>query len=582
MKLDAISHRSVLTDCYAVNTDDLIIRLRTGKDVTAVTLIHADPFAGGCMGERPWGGVPAAMERGPETEYHQIWTIRVTPAYKREQYYFEITDGSETVLLFEDGCSTPEDAFRTGRIPQYFKYPWMNAADICTPPVWVRDMVWYQIMPDRFCRAGKQEKRMPLKDWEDTAQIRFDDFYGGDLAGIMEKLEYLQGLGVTGIYMTPIFLSDSNHKYNTFDYDTIDPDFGTEADMMMLVKKAHSLGIRVMVDAVFNHSGLLFAPWQDVERNGKASPYYNWFFVNREPLPQSMDNTEDGRYFTFAFERYMPKLNTNEPEVADYLIARCRRWVEQWGVDGIRFDVGNEVSHWFLKRLNRELKAIRPDLFLLGEIWGDSVQWLQGDEYDSVMNYSFVHSLQNFWLDEKRDSRQFMYAYNRVLSLYPEQVNDVLFNFLDTHDTPRAIHRCGSEDVFFQQLTVLLTMQGSPCLYYGTEIALEGGGDPDNRRPMPWKRLESGICDQTLEQVKALIRLRRNLPQTRSRVLQWRHDPENPRVVAYTRGEGQPLLVCFNAGTEAVPVDCGKVLFARHLQDGMLLAGGCLIAECRL
>jgi len=577
MNLTAISHRCALTDCYALNENELVINIRTGKDVTAVTLIHNDPFAGGCMGVKPWDGVPAAMEKSLELEHHQLWSIRTMPRHKREQYYFSITDGTETVLLLEDGFYTEEQAWKSGRVPQYFKFPWINAADICTPPEWVKDMVWYQIMPDRFRKGGNHARRMPMKDWNDSKTIRFDDFYGGDLPGITEKLEYLKDLGFTGIYMTPIFLSDSNHKYNTFDYEQIDPDFGTEADMIELVEKAHALGIRVMVDAVFNHSGLEFAPWQDVVKNGSRSPYYDWFFVNDDPLPDSSANTEDGRYFSFAFERYMPKLNTNNPAVADYLISRCRHWVEHWGIDGIRFDVGNEVSHWFLKRLNRVLKAEKPDLFLLGEIWGDSIPWLQGDEYDSVMNYSFIHSLNNFWVDNDWDSRDFMYAMNRCATLYPEQLAPVLFNFLDTHDTPRAIHRCGSLDVFFQQLVILLTMPGSPCLYYGTEIALEGGGDPDNRRPMPWDRVDSGACDETMAQVKALIHLRKTCSDLRSIPVQWQHDPAHPRFISYKRGS---LQICLNCGTAPVSVTQDQSLFSRRLENGMLLPGGCLIKPC--
>ena len=576
MNLTAISHRAALTDCYALNDNELIINLRTGKDVTAVTLIHNDPFAGGCMGEKPWDGVPAAMEPSLELEHHQLWTIRTAPRYKREQYYFSITDGNETVLLLEDGFYTEDRAWKPGRVPQYFKFPWINPADVCTPPAWVQDMVWYQIMPDRFRKGSSHPKRMPLKDWNDTKSIRFDDFYGGDLPGITEKLEYLHELGFTGIYMTPIFLSDSNHKYNTFDYEQIDPDFGTEADMIELVEKAHRLGIRVMVDAVFNHSGLLFGPWQDVVKHGKKSAYYDWFFVNTDPLPNTDSNTEDGRYFSFAFERYMPKLNTNNPAVADYLIGRCRHWIEQWGIDGIRFDVGNEVSHWFLKRLNGTLKAMKPDLFLLGEIWGDSIQWVQGDEYDSVMNYSFIHSLNNFWVDREQDSHGFMYAMNHCRSLYPEQVAPVLFNFLDTHDTPRAIHRCGSLDIFFQQLVILMTMPGSPCMYYGTEIALEGGGDPDNRRPMPWDRVDSGARNSTMEQVKALIRLRKAYSDLRSTKIHWHHDPAHPRFLRYERGN---LLICINAGELPVPTENHDILFARGFADGMLQPGGCLIGR---
>jgi hypothetical protein len=197
--------------------------------------------------------------------------VILEPKFKREQYYFCVSDGVETQLMFEDGFYTKEAAEKPGRLKQYYKFPWLNPADVIAPPAWVNDTVWYQIMPDRFCRGGEANKRFGLRKWEDHKHIHFWDMYGGDLKGITSKLEYIRDLGINGIYMLPLFLSNSNHKYNTFDYDTIDPDFGTEEDLVELVEKAHSLGIRVMLDAVFNHSGTEFAPWKDVVEKGPAS-----------------------------------------------------------------------------------------------------------------------------------------------------------------------------------------------------------------------------------------------------------------------------------------------------------------------
>ena len=436
-------------------------------------------------------------------------------------------------------------------------------------------------MPDRFCRGSDSPKRFLLRKWSDHKHIHFWDTFGGDLKGITEKLEYLRDLGITGIYMTPIFLASTNHKYNTTSYDTIDPDFGTEEELAALVAKAHSLGIRVMLDAVFNHSGTEFAPWKDVVKNGKESPYWDWFFVNKWPLPTSKlpRKTEDGSFYSFAFTSMMPKLNTNNPEVIDYFLERSKTWIEKWDIDGIRFDVGNEVSHRFLKELNRGLKAIKPDIFLLGEIWHDSVQWLQGDEYDSVMNYPFMESLHNFWLDNQT-SRELMYSMNRCYTLYPKQVNDVIFNFLDTHDTMRAPTRCANSDAFWQQLTFLMTMPGSACIYYGTEIALEGGDDPDNRRPMPWDRIESGQCDAALADTKTLIELRKAYPQLRRGEVAWQHDPQNPRLIQYRRSleGGAVITIYLNAQRKTVPIQCrGRVLYGRKMDSDTLHPGGIAI-----
>ncbi len=576
MDFGAIMHRSAFTDCYPLDENTLIINLRTGKDVTSVELCHADPYSG-----KPWRGQPESMQMAWELQHHYIWSIRLQPKFKREQYYFSIHAGQEQYLLFEDGFYTPAQAQKEGRLVQYFKFPWLNAADVITPPAWVNDTVWYQIMPDRFRKGGTHPRRVPLRGWDNAKNIHFWDTFGGDLKGITEKLPYLQKLGITGIYLTPIFLSDSNHKYNTFSYDRIDPDFGTEEDLREMVDRAHALGIRVMLDAVFNHSGTQFAPWQDVVKHGPQSPYWDWFFVGKWPLPLLPGRTDDGRYYSFAFTSMMPKLNTNNPAVIDYCMARCAHWVRDWHIDGIRFDVGNEVSHKFLKELNRGLKALNPDIFLLGEIWHDSVQWLQGDEYDSVMNYPFMESLQNFYLDGL-SARELMYAMNRVYTLYPEQVNRVMFNFLDTHDTARVLTRCGDKDIFYQQLTMLLTMPGSACLYYGTEVALPGGPDPDCRRPMPWKDMESGKCDDDLAATGALIALRKQYPQLRRGEIRWHYFPESPRYVymeRYLEGCGDVLAVCLNAGDAPVSLPGGDVLLARKQAGRELAPGGCAVVR---
>ena len=583
MNLAAISHRGVSPDLYALNSDEIVINIQTGKDITAVSVIHEDPFIGNATGFAAWDGIGEAMTISRELKHHYRWSITLRPKYKREQYYFSLTDGRETLYLFEDGFYTAAQANKPGRLRQYFRFAWLNPADVFTPPAWVGDTVWYQIMPDRFCRGDLNAKRFPLRKWEDPKNIHFWDFYGGDLKGITEKLPYLQELGITGIYMTPIFLSSSNHKYNTFSYDVIDPDFGTEEDLIALVDKAHTLGIRVMLDAVFNHSGTEFPQWQDVVEKGPESPYWDWFFVQQWPLPKLIKGSKD-KFHSFAFTGMMPKLNTNNPEVTAYCLERCRRWVENWNIDGIRFDVGNEVSHAFLQALNAGLKAIKPDIFLLGEIWHDSLPWLQGNEYDSTMNYPLLECLHNFHLD-KQDARELEFALNRAYSMYPEQLNQVLFNFLDTHDTMRVLNRCGGDkDAFFQQLTLLMTLPGSACIYYGTEIALEGGDDPDCRRPMPWHRIEQGEFDQEIRQVSELIRLRKAYPQLRRGHILWRHFSEVPRLVCYGRriDEDYVVAVYLNADSRPVSVLSENVLFSRGLKSGFLQSGGVAIVRQEL
>ena len=479
--------------------------------------------------------------------------------------------------MFEDDFYTEEQAEKKGRLKQYFKFPYLNKCDVITPPGWVGDTVWYQIMPDRFCKGSDHDKRMPHKDWEDREGITGFDFFGGDLRGIIEKLPYLKDLGINGIYLLPVFESDTNHKYNTFDYTKIDPDFGTEEDLIELVQTAHKMGIRVMLDAVFNHSGTEFTPWKYVWEKGEDSPYFDWFCIHQKPFQRKYASLRDGRFDGFAFLDRMPKLNTGNPEVMAYFETICTHWVKDWGIDGIRFDVGNEVSHRFLKHLNRALKKWNPELFLLGEIWMDSAEWLRGEEYDSVMNYPFFESLQNFWVDEDATSRDLMYAMNRVYSLYPEQINAVLFNHLDTHDTMRARTRCGSLEAFYHQQAVLMTLPGSACIYYGTEIAMEGGHDPDCRKTMPWKTIEKGEFAQHQRFTKELIALRKRYPQLRGTDILWHHDEAHPRLVCYDRpGKTETIRVMLNDTAEDIPVSA-QPLFAHGYENGILKAKGILI-----
>ena len=286
---------------------------------------------------------------------------------------------------------------------------------------------------------------------------------------------------------------------------------------------------------------------------------------------------EDDSYFSFAFVDEMPKLNTNNTEVADYLCKVCKEWIEKWNIDGIRFDVGNEISHSFIKRLHRELKQMKPDLFLLGEIWHDSIQWLQGDEYDSVMNYPFMESLNNFFINKNLDSKDFMYIMNRCYSLYMSQVNSVLFNFLDSHDVGRVYSRCDNIDNFFQQLVVLVTMPGTPCIYYGTEIAMDGKCGPYNRKPMPWEEIDCGKYDSIIEEVQSLIRIRKKYKALKGSEIQWKNT--KGRFISYARLGDVTIEVYINAGEQQVPIDLPEqeIIFAHKYMNQRLLNGGALI-----
>ena len=566
MDLATIFHESRTPMCCMTDPETLQITLRTGREVERAELICADPYEAGIAGgEEAWQGRRIAMEPWLELEHHQLWRIVLKPPFRRLRYVFALTQAQEQWYCYEDGLRPALQL--DGRV-QCFQMPWMNPADCIAPPDWVRHTVWYQVYPDRFCRGGSgRPGALPWRHGPVTNAERF----GGDLAGIAQKLPYLAGLGVNGLYLNPIFAARSFHKYDTTDYTRVDPDFGTEADLQELVRQAHANGIRVMLDAVFNHCGPGFAPWRDVVEKGPGSAWRDWFFVNRWPVEEG--RTDDGRYFSFSFHGGMPKLNTNHPAVQDYLIGLCEDWVRRYDIDGLRFDVGNEISHAFLRRLRVRLKALKPDLYLLGEIWHDAPAWLEGDEYDAVMHYPLQSAVRRFFEDESLPARAFGWQAGRCLAAYAPQVSAAQFTLLDSHDTIRLRSRVRSEDEFWQQLTALFTLPGSPCVYYGTELALEGGRDPDCRRCMPWDELDTDAGRARLDAMRSLIALRRTEPDLQGSAVTF--CPGSGRLVRYRRGG---VEVCLNAGTApAALMPGGAALFARGWDGRTLAPGGTLV-----
>lgn len=566
MDLAAIFHEARTPMCCMTDPETLQITLRTGREVERAELICADPYEAGIAGgEEAWQGRRTAMEPWLELEHHQLWRIVLKPPFRRLRYVFALTQAQEQWYCYEDGLRP--NLQLDGRV-QCFQMPWMNPADCIAPPDWVRHTVWYQVYPDRFCRGGSgRPGALPWRHGPVTNAERF----GGDLAGIAQKLPYLAGLGVNGLYLNPIFAARSFHKYDTTDYTRVDPDFGTEADLQELVRQAHANGIRVMLDAVFNHCGPGFAPWRDVVEKGPGSAWRDWFFVNRWPVEEG--RTDDGRYFSFSFHGGMPKLNTNHPAVQDYLIGLCEDWVRRYDIDGLRFDVGNEISHAFLRRLRVRLKALKPDLYLLGEIWHDAPAWLEGDEYDAVMHYPLQSAVRRFFEDESLPARAFGWQAGRCLAAYAPQVSAAQFTLLDSHDTIRLRSRVRSEDEFWQQLAALFTLPGSPCVYYGTELALEGGRDPDCRRCMPWDEPDTGAGRARLDAMRSLIALRRTEPDLQGSEVTF--CPGSGRLVRYRRGS---VEVCLNAGTApAALMPGGTALFARGWDGRTLAPGGTLV-----
>lgn len=577
MKKSEIFHRSFAELCYALDEDNLKISIYTGMDAVKVKICQGDPYIAGIMGGKgKWNGTNIEMKDVKILDNQKIWSVIIAPEFKRLKYYFIIESESETLYCFEEGIYTKAE-LKKMNMPRCFLMPWMNPSDIAKTPDWVEDTIWYQIFPDRFCNGDSSINPPDCKSWG-CHKVHHFDMYGGDIEGIIQKLDYIKELGISGIYLNPIFKSSSNHKYNTEDYELIDPCFGDEQTFIRLVKEAHNRGIKIMLDAVFNHSGWEFDKWQDVVKNGEKSRYKDWFMVNYFPINKT-GSSKDNNFYTFAFNKGMPKLNTNNKEVSDYLIGLCKKWVADWKIDAVRFDVGNEVSHRFLRRLRDEVKEINPNVYLVGEIWHDSLGWLMGDEYDAVMNYPLTEGIRRFFNEPHLTSQYLECHYNKMSSVYPEQICRVQMNMFDSHDTIRLINSIDKDiNKFYQMFAVLFTIYGSPSIYYGTEIALEGSYDPDCRRCMPWDDIEKGKYSDVCDKIKSLIKLRNEHKAAKSINLRFTHNP-NSRLVKYTKYEGESTLtVLLNCSDVDENIsEEGRILFSNNYSNGILQKDGVVI-----
>lgn len=580
MNLAAIYHRTSDNYCYAINDDELIINIKTGKDVHEVYLIYGDPYTNGTLGGKSgWDGKKIPIPYKKELSHHIWWTTTITPKYKRCKYYFTIVfDGQEKICFLEDGFFTEEEVHNQQIMKQMFTFPWLNPIDVHQTPNFVNETIWYQIFPDRFSKSNNALDN--VTPWA-NGPVRNEEIYGGDLQGVIEKIGYLDSLGVNGIYLTPIFKAESIHKYDTTDYFEVDSIFGNNEVLKELVRSAHEKGMKIMLDGVFNHTGTNFFAWQDILKHGKESKYFNWYLINDFPFSTNKHKTKNNEYYAFAFDDKMPKLNTNNPEVVDYLLKVVTYWITEFHIDGIRLDVANEISHYFCKALRKTIKGLNTECFILGEIWHDSINWLGIDEYDSVMNYPLTSAISNFWLKPKMHRQELKTKINQCYTMYKQQTNDVLFNLLDSHDTQRLINRVQFDmDAFYQQIMLLLSMPGSPCIYYGTEIALEGEHDPDCRRCMPWADIEKGVYDERISLFKNMIALRKSNTALKSRNFHFEEELMNDRVIELLKidDKGYQVKVIINASSKDVSMH-GKVIFGYKYNQNLLQKGGFIVLE---
>lgn len=448
-------------------------------------------------------------------------------------------------------------------------------------PAWVQRTVFYQIFPDRFRRGFRAADAFAFEEWDAPPTPR--GFKGGDLFGVAEGLDYLADLGIGAIYLNPVFASAANHRYHTYDYYRVDPLLGGNDGLRALLEAAHAVGIRVVLDGVFNHASRGFWQFHHVLENGADSPYADWFHFHPErlnrtrhfgayPDPESQRLLDDGHssleaigYSAWWNLPALPKFNTAAPAVREFLWDVAVHWIE-FGIDGWRLDVPEEIDdEAFWREFRRRVKEANPQAYLVGEIWHEAPAWLQGDRFDAVMNYPITAACLGFFggnnldLDLARGpsslrevrplgAEEFADRIDRILTLYDPAVTASQLNLLDSHDTARFLSCVrGDRQSLRSAILFLMTIPGAPCIYYGDEIGLEGGKDPDCRRAFPWETSRWDM--ELLTDVKRFIRLRREHPALYRGSYRRVHAADD--VFVHLREyEGEAVLAAFNAADQ--------------------------------
>ena len=549
MEYAAIRHFAEKRYCYAVGKGRFLIRLETKKgDAARVTLHVQDKYLPMKFMDTRCAYTMAAACSDAYIDYYEV-VIDIDVVCLR--YFFEIEDRAGSVTYygnhnFYDECIT--DIGRMFDCPQN-----LREEELFGLPAWARNKVVYQIFPSRFAT----DKDVPEEVWY-QAPIGHRADLKGSLRGIIDRLDYIKELGADILYMTPIFRSQSSHKYDIDDYYAIDPSFGTKEDLKELVDKAHGLGMYVILDGVFNHTSTRFFAFQDIMEKQGQSKYLDWYYIQGFPLV--MEWGKRPNYKTFSYAPPMPKLNLTNKETADYFIDVAAYWIKECDIDGWRLDVADEIGHAFWKRFRREIKAVKKDALLIGEIWHFAGDFLEGDEWDSIMNYQFYYAVKDLLVSEDISAGAFAGCLDFMKGNLNRALEGYLWNFIDSHDTARFLHSAGN-DVRKQKLAAALQLllPGMPMIYYGDEVGLTGAHDPDCRRGMLW---DEGRQDrELLDYYKTLLRIRHEYAALTEGEIVERYADDAAGLICMERRLGdRRMTVVFHTkpGTAALPELAGR------------------------
>lgn len=531
----AVTHIPLSQYAFANSERSLTLRLRCAAgELERCVLWYGDR----AQPDDPIRFTPLEMERTAHELDFDYYEVTFDSPYSRVCYFFELAGEDEALYLYADIFSRQLPAERS----EFYQYPFIRREERSTVPEWLKRAVVYQIFPDSFATGRRSIRGTPAETaWENGLTLK--SRLGGTLRGIAENLDCVADLGFNCIYLNPIFTAGEYHKYDLLDYFHVSPDLGTDGDFRDLVERAHRLGLRVVIDGVFNHCSWHFFAFDDVVRSGERSRYKDWFYDLSFPVVRPSGGEPPG-YASFAYEPKMPKLNTSNRSVRDYFLKVCVHWIEEYHVDGWRLDVANEVDREFWRAFRRAAKAAGPDSVLIGEIWENAESWLRGDMFDSAMNYDFRRNCRDFFAGGTIDAPRFSARITQMLYRYPTGIVQGQLNLLDSHDVCRFLSLCGGDTRRLRLAEVFLfTAPGAPSVFYGDELGMSGVKEAEYRGPMPW---DNPPCDLRAF-FRELIALRRE--DDLLALGSWRTLCAEGWLYAYERRLGNhTVTVALNAG----------------------------------
>ena len=569
---EGILHRIDSEYAYPLDKETLVVRLRVSK---------RDNFKSvECLFNPAMRLIKTQQVVKMEIKYSDFdfnyYEARLHNKFPSFSYLFKIVDADNKVYFISDEGITNNYDFALSQVSA-FRYAFINDDDLFKVNKKIEGRIFYQIFVDSFANGGYGDKNHITRSWDSNDLEAFKDkkyhpvFLGGDLKGVLNKLDYLKDLGIGAVYLTPIFKAMTNHKYDTIDYFQIDNMFGDVELLKELVEEAHKRDILIFLDLVFNHTSYFHPFFQDVISKGKASPYYDFYMIDGDKPDLKLRN-----YMTFSEGWLMPKLNGNNPKVRKYCSDVALYYLEKCNVDGYRLDVSNELPHSFWMEFKSRLKEKKEDIFLIGECWYNAYSFLSPYEWDSTMNYAFSFSAKEYFADRTLSTQNFVNKLNLELVRYREQTNRTLINLLDSHDVSRFYEYVKpNKDLYLLSELFLISFIGCPMVYYGDEIFMEGGNDPFNRRGMEWN--SKVFNSQEFELIKKIYALRK---LNAFKEGEMKLSSFNELLLIERSKDNETFTIVINNSNEAKDfVPNGEVILSNEFENNHLLPFGFAVVK---